>query len=390
MDAYDNFYKFLFLGVMILVVFFANRGIVYKQVANVSQPGIASNATSGEPPIFILEPPQAEAEDVSAVAVDTKQQSSTISALSESGSASYNYKVSSPRESSLGGTLSSAGAVGRSVFRRVRDGQPPALQARAALVADLASGEKFFSLEPTRRWPMASLTKLVSAAVVSRNILLHQSTTLIAADFSIDDSEDGFKAGDRYAAGDLMLAMLLKSNNESAEALARLYRPTPGGGVGGRAEFVAAMNNLARAWGLRYTHFDDPTGLSTSNQSTAGELLELAVNVYKQHPEILEITRRGFAPVTELNSGKSFIISNINLFADWACPPSGDAKDIDRRVCFLGGKTGYTDEANGNLLSVFSYKRQPIVIIVLGTPDRFGETELLLNWFIRNFAVVRQ
>ena len=39
------------------------------------------------------------------------------------------------------------------------------------------------------------------------------------------------------------------------------------------------------------------------------------------------------------------------------------------RPDFIGGKTGYTDQADGNLLSVFSYEGHPIVIIVLGTSD---------------------
>ena len=48
-------------------------------------------------------------------------------------------------------------------------------------------------------------------------------------------------------------------------------------------------------------------------------------------------------------------------------------------AAFLGGKTGYTDEAQGNLVSLFSMRGTPVVIVVLGSADRFGETRTLLD-----------
>ena len=47
---------------------------------------------------------------------------------------------------------------------------------------------------------------------------------------------------------------------------------------------------------------------------------------------------------------------------------------------FLGGKTGYTDEARGNLLSLFAIGGQTFTVIVLGTDDRFGDTERIRSW----------
>jgi D-alanyl-D-alanine carboxypeptidase len=52
----------------------------------------------------------------------------------------------------------------------------------------------------------------------------------------------------------------------------------------------------------------------------------------------------------------------------------------------MGGKTGYTDEASGNLVSIFSYGRRAVMVIVLGTSDRFGETEKLITWFKNAFS----
>ena len=121
------------------------------------------------------------------------------------------------------------------------------------------------------------------------------------------------------------------------------------------------------------THYADPSGLAVGSQSTADDLVILAQKIYSDYPEIFAITRTPQVTVTEIGSGKQVMVKNINEF-------SGEAD-------FIGGKTGYTDQADGNLLSIFSYEGHPIVVIVLGTDDgtRFANTEALYNWFTANF-----
>jgi len=47
----------------------------------------------------------------------------------------------------------------------------------------------------------------------------------------------------------------------------------------------------------------------------------------------------------------------------------------------MGGKTGFTEKAGGCFLSVFKInENQKIITVVLGSDDRFGETEKLINW----------
>jgi len=70
-------------------------------------------------------------------------------------------------------------------------------------------------------------------------------------------------------------------------------------------------------------------------------------------------------------SSRPVAFSNINHFA-------GQAD-------FLGGKTGYTDDAGGNLLSLFSYQKRPVLVLVMGASDRFGETRRLLQWFKNSY-----
>lgn len=251
-------------------------------------------------------------------------------------------------------------------FHRTRGGPDPVLAARIALVADLETGEIYFKERADERWPMASITKLATAALARDRFPSGSPVGLGSQDFSMlgGDVSKNLREGEAYLAEDLIRAMLLFSSNESAEALANSY---------GRSKFLSELNSLAVDWGMHATHFSDPTGLSAGNQSTARDLLRLAQKIQETYPELLGITRMRSAVLTELSTGRAVEAGNINAFAG--------------QPFFIGGKTGYTDEARGNLLSVFEYTGRPIVIIVMGTEDRFRETERLRGWFIGNFKL---
>jgi D-alanyl-D-alanine endopeptidase (penicillin-binding protein 7) len=234
------------------------------------------------------------------------------------------------------------------------------LQYEAALVANLQTGAISFGDNNGKRWPLASVTKLMTATIVMDNFTMDQKITITPDAFAADPSEKTLRAGDVYTVSNLLQFLLLPSSNVAAEAFADAY---------GRANFIAAMNARAATWGMTNTHYDDPSGLSSGNQSTADDLLLLAQKIYSGYPKILVITRTTQSTATELNLGTKTIVKSINDFA-------GQAD-------FIGGKTGYTDIADGNLLSIFKYRNHPILVIVLGTDeaDRFANTQKLYSWF---------
>jgi len=233
----------------------------------------------------------------------------------------------------------------------------------AALVADLLSGEEYFSLNESKRWPMASITKLMTAAVASKNFDSNLPIVIPVLGGELGGEVRKFNTGDNVTVTNLLRLMLTASSNEAAEVFARAY---------GRQAFIDLMNVQAKAWDLRDTYFDDPTGLSVSNQSTPEDLKVLARKVYQDYPEIFKTTRRKNWTITENTTGRSIKVVSNNNFAG--------------RVDFLGGKTGYIEDSNGNLLSIFLYGGRPIIVIALGTDDRFGETERLFSWFTKNYT----
>ncbi len=227
------------------------------------------------------------------------------------------------------------------------------------LVRDLSNNINIFELNTNNSWPIASLTKLMTAVIAIEKSDLNKEVTINkdAFGFKTHGIAGGFKSGETFTVEDLIRAMLIISSNNAAVALADAIGP----------DFIQLMNKKAIELKMFKTNFDDPTGLSYLNKSTVDDLVILTNYIYYNHPRIFEITlqKQEKAEILELNSGINRKLLNINQFAG--------------RLDFIGGKTGYIKEAGENLLSLFSKQERLILIIVLGSENRFKDTEELLK-----------
>jgi len=238
----------------------------------------------------------------------------------------------------------------------------PQVTARAALVKFLnPSNETYYKtsyeLNAAERWPLASLTKLMTAIVAlekigkEKRIMITEEAITLSGTFKI------FNVGDVFTVYDLIKTLLIVSRNDAATAMADFY---------GENNFIMAMREKAEELDMNETAFSDPTGLSVFNQSTIKDIEKLINYIINSQPLIFEIARQKEIEITEINTGKTIKLTNIIQFAG--------------QNDFLGGKSGQTDEAKGNLVSLFEYKNRPLLIIVLGTEDRFGQTKILYEW----------
>lgn len=333
----NNFPKFIFLAAVVGAVLFSR--MAYPAAAPAA-PAEGMAETGGEVKVPLFAMPQ------SSVSAESGGESAAASSDKEANGAAGTW----------------TGPNGALVFARMNDTQAPVLDAHASLVADLTTGTVFESDHADRRWPTASVAKLMSATIVLDKLDPGSRVYITDAMFSVDPTEPVLAVGGTYTVLDLLKLMLLPSSNVAAEAAASFY---------GLDAFLKEMNARAAAWGMEDTYYTDPSGLSSSDQSTANDLLKLAQRIYKDYPKILATSRTPQATITEMHSGAKSTIQSINLFA-------GTAN-------FIGGKTGHTDEAEGNLVSVFQYENRPILIIVLGTNNRFEDTKSLYNWFTTSF-----
>ena len=158
-----------------------------------------------------------------------------------------------------------------------------------------------------------------------------------------------------------LLLALMSSENRAANALARHY-------PGGMPAFLAAMNIKAQALGMRDTHFEDPTGLTSNNVSTANDLAKMVAAAYK-YPLIREFSTTAEATVDV--GAREMAYRNTNPLVRSA------AWDVGL------SKTGYISEAGKCLVMQARVADKPVVIVLLdsaGKLTRVGDANRIKRW----------
>jgi serine-type D-Ala-D-Ala carboxypeptidase (penicillin-binding protein 5/6) len=210
----------------------------------------------------------------------------------------------------------------------------------------------------------ASTTKMMTALVALDTFSLDQ---VLSVSRSYPDGENlGFLPGDKLTLENLLYAMLVQSANDAAEIIADNY-------PGGRSAFVTAMNTKAAQFGLQHTHFQNPTGLDeVGHYSSAADLVRISRQLLKSS-ELAKIVSTENAVISDKNTGNQHILANINQL-------------LGKVPGVLGIKTGFTDGAGQALVTLVNRQNHPLLIVVLGSTDRFSDTKNLIDWSYSNFT----
>ena len=239
--------------------------------------------------------------------------------------------------------------------------EPPRQESRVSaeifLIENIETYERMLERNTTLPWPIASITKTMTAIIAEEQLSKNQEITIRDGVATSSEARGGLLSGEVFRNQDLIKALMIGSNNEAAQSIA-LSDPS--------FDFVEKMNEYAREMGMTHTTFVDATGLSRENVSTADDLTKLMRYMYESHPELLAMSVATSTTIADLESDKEHRIENINVFAG--------------KPGFLGGKTGYILESKGNLSGFFLRRGKPILIIVLGSSDRFKDTQILYDW----------
>ncbi len=134
-------------------------------------------------------------------------------------------------------------------------GKAPAyLPAKSAIVIDCSSGQVLYARNEHARLPIASTTKIMTALLALESGKLDDTVVVSERASKTESSSLGLRPGERVKLDDLLTALLLKSANDSAVAIAEH--------VGGSVEgFSSRMNERARQLGAQDSHFCNPNGL---------------------------------------------------------------------------------------------------------------------------------
>ena len=181
------------------------------------------------------------------------------------------------------------------------------------------------------------------------------------------DTEKGSRSrlavGTQLSRGEMMHLALMSSENRAAHALGR-YFP---GGVSG---LVEAMNRKALALGMRGTHYAEPTGLSSKNQSTANDLAVLVMEAHK-HPLLRELSTSQEAQFPVGHRVVQFRNTN------------GLTRDPQWEIGLQ--KTGYISEAGRCLVMQARMAGRKLVMVLLDSAGKFsriGDAERIRRWLV--------
>jgi len=257
----------------------------------------------------------------------------------------------------IGGALTSPASAGR----------PGSIELASvhAVVGDLEGGEILYAKRDDIAVPIASITKLMTAMVVlDGGQSLEESIPIVPLGRSVGkNGVSRLRVGSVSTSGQLLRLALMSSDNVAAWALAQHY-------PGGLEAFTAAMNAKARALGMSRTHFDDPTGLSPTNRSSAFDLWKLVraahgYEVVRDYSTTTRYTATFREPTYTLDYGNT---NPLTASSRWEIGLS---------------KTGYLDEAGRCLVMVADIDGRKIGIVLLnsfGTRTPQGDAARVRRW----------
>lgn len=246
----------------------------------------------------------------------------------------------------------------------------PEINAKAAFALFVAeNGEEYvlFAKNEDAPLPLASLTKLTTAAVILENYDLSQMVTISKEAVNQKSELGNLKIGEEFSVRDLLNPLLMESSNDAAYAIAEVI---------GLEHFVDLMNLKATDLGLTNTVFLNPTGLDeieSTNVSTAKEITALTKYLFSK-PLLWEILKTPRLNLYTPDKVYHHQVVSTNEFLETR--PTAWQGQI------LGGKTGWTVKANGCLMLALEAPKGEgrIIAVVLGADDRFGEMEKMINW----------
>jgi D-alanyl-D-alanine carboxypeptidase (penicillin-binding protein 5/6) len=241
----------------------------------------------------------------------------------------------------------------------------PGVDASAAILMDLGTGQVLFQKSPEQARPVASLTKLMTALLVleeeaerlDRTIQIHPDAVFDRGDYG-RGSTLGLRPGERVSVRGLLAGMLLGSANDAAEALAIEE-------AGSVSAFVEDMNARAKALGMSRTRFASPHGLDDRGRSSAADLMLLLREASKNRV-FRDLVGRRLA-IVRSDSARPRRIQNRNAML-WLYPGAS------------GVKTGFTSGSGFCLIATAHRGGRQLAVVVLGGGDEvFSDAAALLN-----------
>ena len=253
-------------------------------------------------------------------------------------------------------------------------------QAEGAILMDADTGTVLWGQNIHQQYFPASITKVMTALIAIENCDLDEMVTFSHnAVFNVEagSSNAGINEGDVLSVKDCLYALLLKSANESANALAEHI-------AGSVDAFADMMNARAKELGCTNTHFANPSGLNNPEHYTSAYDMALISRAAFNNPVFEEIDSATYykLPPNSINpEGLSIYPGHRMMRKSTPYYYPG----------IVGGKTGYTTLAGNTLVTCAEKNGLKLITVILkgSTPQYWADTKGLLDFGFENFVSLK-
>lgn len=247
----------------------------------------------------------------------------------------------------------------------------PEIQGKAAALIDSKSGEILFGKNENTPLPPASTTKIMTAILAVEKTKPSDIVTSGKNPSLIPPSSIGLKEGEKISMENLLYALLVKSANDSAVAIAEHVS-------GSVPEFAKLMNARAKLWGATNTNFVNPNGLPDPNHYTTARDLAMIAKHVMENSYIRQIVATKYKVIEREDDSAVKWLPNHN-------------KMLWRYEGANGVKTGYTKEAKQCLVSSAVRGDQEFIAVVLGAQGSnvWTDSANLLDYGFNNFETIK-
>lgn len=253
----------------------------------------------------------------------------------------------------------------------------PQISAEGAVLIEAETGTVLYEKNATERLYPASTTKLMTALLALENAALGETVTVshdAVYDIDTDSSRIWVDVGEELSMEASLYALMLPSANDMAYAIAEH--------VGGSKQgFADMMNARAKELGCVNTHFMNPHGLDEEEHYTCAADLAKITRPLVKNSTFLKISGSRNYEIKPTNLCKdSRWILNTHLMIRKSYPFDG----------IIAGKTGHTDLAGANLVTVAKRGNMTLISVILKASDDtalYDETAALLNYGFDNFTI---
>lgn len=234
--------------------------------------------------------------------------------------------------------------------------------ARGVVIVDVESGVNLFTRNPQLQLAPASTTKILTALVALDAFELDDVVTV--QNVATEGQVMGLFPGESITIENLLYGLLVHSGNDAAYAIADAY-------PGGFGAFINAMNTKAKDVYMTNSIFTNPAGFDDeAHKMTPQDLANLS-RVALKNTIIRKMVSLPAITVPDATHTYYHPLTNVNQLLGLVPGVSGF-------------KTGWTEDAGESLVTLVSRNGREVVIVLLGSQDRFGETAVLVEWIYNN------